>query len=219
MTQILLYGGLLGISVVLFAFSSRLRAPAGWLMLIVGVSVFAIRFQHEPYAFPRGGNLLSGVLALVIGVGLIRPWFGANRFVSLLTRVVLALSPIVLFFALYATFAELEEVVVLRATDGRGVTQDLRLWIVDHEGTPWVTMPRSKADAHGLTDIRVELVRHGVAGCVIAKRHEDYATVDKIFRLRHEKYRIQRLATAVGVFGRSVGKHVVTLRLEPCPAL
>ncbi len=77
-------------------------------------------------------------------------------------------------------------------------------------------MSRSKADAHGLTDIRVELVRYGVAGCVIAKRYEDYATVDKIFRMRHEKYRIQRLATAVGIFGRSVGEDVVTLRLEPC---
>ena len=214
MTQILLYGGLLGISVILFAFASRLRAPVGWLLLAVGVSVFAIRIQHEPYAFPLRGNLLSGVLALVIGVVLIRSWLGTAT--SLLARVVLALSPIVLFFALYATLAELEEVVVLRAADNEGVTQDLRLWIVDYEGTAWVTMPRAKAEAHGLTEARVELIRHGVAGCVIAKRHEDHVTVDQIFRLRHAKYRIQRLATAVGVFGRSAGKDVVTLRLEAC---
>ncbi len=217
MAQLFLYAGLVGISVILFALPSKLRSPVGWLALIVGFSVFAIRFQHEgPYAFPREGNLLSGVLALVFGVGLIRPWLGANRFASLLTRTVLAVTPIVIFFALYATLAELEEVVVLRATDEQRGTKDLRLWIVDHEGTPWVTMPRSKADAHGLTDTRVELLRHGAASCVIAKRHEDFATVDKIFGMRHEKYRIQRLATAVGVFGRSVGEDVVTLRLEPC---
>ncbi len=216
MTQILLYGGLLGISVSLFVFASRLRASVGWLLLVVGVSVFAIRFQHEPYAFPLRGNLLSGVLALVIGVVLTRSWLGTAT--SLLARVVLALSPIVLFFALYATLSELEEVVVLRAADKEGVTQDLRLWIVDYEGTPWVTMPRAKAEAHGLTDARVALLRHGVEGCVIATRHEDHATVNRIFRLRHEKYRIQRLATAVGVFGRSAGKDVVTLRLEPCPS-
>ena len=216
MTQILLYGGLLGISVSLFVFSSRLRSPVGWLMLVVGVSVFAIRFQHDPYAFPLRGNLLSGASALVIGVVLIRSWLGTAT--SLPTRVVLALSPIVLFFALYATLAELEEVVVLRAADDRGATTDLRLWIVDYEGTPWVTMPRAKAEAHGLADTRVALLRHGVEGCVIAKRYEDRATVNKIFQLRHEKYRIQRLATAVGVFGSSAGKDVVTLRLEPCPS-
>ncbi len=79
-------------------------------------------------------------------------------------------------------------------------------------------MPRAKAEAHGLTDTRVELLRHGVTGCVIAKRYEDRTTVNQIFQLRHEKYRIQRLATAVGVFGASAGKDVVTLRLEPCPS-
>ncbi len=175
MAQFLLYGGILGISVILFALPSKLRSPVGWLALIVGLSVFAIRLQHEgPYALPRGGNLLSGVLALLIGVGLILSWLGANRFALLLTRSVLALTPIVIFFALYATLAELEEVVVLRATDDRGATKDLRLWVVDHEGTPWVTMPRSKADAHGLTHTRVELLGHGAASCVIAKRHEGH---------------------------------------------
>jgi len=216
MAQVLLYGGLVGISAILFAFPSKIRAPVGWLALAVGLSVFAIRLQHEPYAFPERGNLLSGVLALALGAGLIRPWLGARRFAPLLTRIALAATPLVVFFGLYATLAELEEVVVLRATDQRGVPQDLRLWVVDHEGAPWVTMPRWKADAHGLTDARVELVRNGAASCVIAKRQEDHAAVDRIFRLRHEKYRVQRLATALGIFGRSAGEDVVTLRLDPC---
>ncbi len=219
MAQVLLYGCLVGISLILFAFPRRLRAPVGWLAVLVGVAVFAIRLQHEgPYAFPERGNLLSGVLALVAGLALLGPWLGGERSTSLLTRAVLVATPIVVFFGLYATLSELEEVVVLRTSDERGDTRDLRLWVVDHEGTPWVTMPRWKAEAHGLTDTRAELLRRGAMGCVIAKRHEDYATVDQIFRLRHEKYRIQRLATALGIFGRSVGRDVVTLRLAPCPA-
>lgn len=218
MAELLLYGCLIGIGAILFAFPAKLRAPMGWLLLLVGISVFAIRLQHEgPYAVPRQGNLLAGVLALALGIGLVRPWFGEEGRGSLLVRAVLAASPIVLFFGLYSTLAELEEVVVLRATDRSGTPRDLRLWIVDHQGSSWVTMPRGKADAHGLTDARVELLRDGVSRCVVAKRHEDYGVVDEIFRLRHERYRVQQLATAIGIFGRSVGEDVVTLRLDPCP--
>ena len=52
---------------------------------------------------------------------------------------------------------------------------------------------------------------------MIAKRQEDRADVDRTHRLRHEKYGVQRLATAIGIFGRSAGEDVVALRLEPCP--
>ncbi len=219
MAQILLYGSLAGLCVILIAFPSRLRSPVGWLALLVGVSVFAIRLQHPgPYAFPRHGNLLSGVLALLFGLALIRPWLGGDRLAMLVTRIVLVATPFVVFFALYATLAELEEVVVLRVTDAEGNPEELRLWVADFEGSPWVTMPRWKADAHGLTDVRVELFRDGKAGCVIARRHEDPSAVDKIFQLRQEKYRVQRLGTALGIFGRSAGQNVVTLELEPCPA-
>ena len=52
----------------------------GWLMLLVGVSVFAIRLQHAgPYALPGGGNLIAGVLALLLGGWLVRGWLGAHR--------------------------------------------------------------------------------------------------------------------------------------------
>ncbi len=201
---------------ILSSVPATLRSAVGWLLLAVGASVFAIRLQHEgPYAIPRDGNLLAAVLALGFGVWLARPALQASRLASSLTAVVLLASPVVLFFALYATLAELEEVVVLRTSDGA----ELRLWVVDHEGMPWVTMPRSKADAHGLTvtDARAELVRNGVGRCVIAKRHEERASVDRTHRLRHEKYRIQRLATSVGLFGRSAGENTVTLSLAPCP--
>jgi hypothetical protein len=187
-------------------------------MLLVGVSVFTIRLQHAgPYAFPGGGNLRAGVLALLLGGWLVRPWLGARRLAAPLAWIALAASPIVLFFALYATLAEVEEVVVLKATDQAGRPSDLRLWIVDRGDAAWVTMPRSKADAHGLSETRVELMRDGEVRCVIATRHEERATVNEIHQLRHEKYGVQRLATSIGIFGRSAGEDVVALRLEPCP--
>ena len=51
------------------ASSSRLQSIVGWLMLLVGISVFAIRLQHAgPYALPEGGNLLGGVLASALSL-------------------------------------------------------------------------------------------------------------------------------------------------------
>jgi hypothetical protein len=198
--------------------SSKIQTIVGWLMLLVGASVFAIRVQHAgPYALPRGGNLLGGAFALLIGGWLASGWLAAHRTGALFRWAALAASPVVLFFALYATLAEIEEVVVLRATDGAGRPADLRLWIVDRDGAAWVTMPRGKADAHGLRDARVELLRQGETSCVVATRHEDRPTVDGIHQLRHEKYAVQRLATVIGMFGRTAGEDVVALRLDPCP--
>lgn len=195
----------------------KLQRAVGWLMLLVGVSVFVIRLQHAgPYAFPRGGNLLAGVLALVLGAWLARPWLGTHRLAAPLGWVALAACPIVLFFALYATLAELEEVVVLKTATRSGQPADLRLWIVDRGDAAWVTMPRSKADAHGLSETRAELLRQGVVSCVIVTRDEDRATVNEIHQLRHQKYAVQRITTTLGIFGRSAGEDVVALRLEPC---
>ena len=195
-----------------------LQRSAGWLLLLVGVSVFAIRLQHAgPYGFPRGGNLLAAVLALLIGGWLARPSPGSQRLAAPLGWAALAASPVVLFFALYSTLAELEEVVVLKVTDLAGQPAELRLWIVDRDDAAWVTMPRAKAEAHGLTETRVELLRQGDVSCVIATRHDDRATVAEVRRLRHEKYSIQRLATALGLFGRSNEEKSVAVRLDPCP--
>ena len=56
---------------------SKLSRAVGWVMLLVGFSVFAIRLQHVgPYYLPRQGNLLSGVLALILGCWLVRAWLG-----------------------------------------------------------------------------------------------------------------------------------------------
>ena len=193
------------------------RKVIGWLMLLAALAVFAMRLRHAgPYYFPEGGNLLAALLALLIGAWLTRNWIASSRLVTGLHWLALCASPAVFFFALYAILAELEEVVVMHAQDRAGQPAQLRLWVVDHDGASWVTMPRSKADEHGLDSVRIELLRRGSIQCMTAIRFEDHEAVNKVHQLRHEKYRVQRLATSIGLFGREVGANTVTLRLEPC---
>jgi hypothetical protein len=186
----------------------------GGLLLAVGISVFLIRFQHAgTYVMPGGGNLLSGVLALALGGALLTPrlqqtatfWIG-----------VLA-GPVILFFALYATLAELEEVISIKAYDNAGKPANLRLWVIDYDDNPWVTMPASKSDEHSLEDGPVIMFRDGLDTCVMATRLDDREAVNNIHHRRHEKYLIQRLATQIGLFGENAGPDTVTLRLDPCP--
>src|SRR6185436_3977949 len=109
--------------------SSRTQTVIGWGLLVVGVAVFAVRLKHEgPYAMPRGANLFGGLGALLLGAVLVSS--AAPRWLRWLAA---AVSPVVLFFGLYATMAELEEVVSLYATDSAGRKAELRLWIVDRE--------------------------------------------------------------------------------------
>lgn len=199
---------------------ARSARAVGWLMGAAGVAVFAIRLHHAgPYAMPEHGNLRAALGALAIGLLLLTPGFarlgrGATR---ALRGLLLAASPFVLFFALYATLAELEEVVVLRATDSGGAPADLRLWIVDHEGSAWVSMPRTKAEAHGLDGARVGLLRGGRTHCVMPVLSHDPADNERTFRLRDRKYAVQRLARRIGLFGDGPSPETVTLRLDPCP--
>ncbi|MCZ6828417.1 MAG: hypothetical protein O7F73_02295 [Gammaproteobacteria bacterium] len=189
----------------------------GGLLLLVGVSVFLIRLHHDgPYAMPAGGNLFAGVLALALGFSLVAPWSqGSGKAVPLVWLSIVA-GPVILFFALYATLAELEEVISIKAFNREGKPASLRLWVVDYDGRPWVTMPGSKSDNHGLEDGPIVMFRDGVDSCVLATRLDDRETVDDIHRRRHQKYMIQRLATVVGLFGETAGAETVTLRLDPC---
>ena len=197
----------------------RLVRGVAWLMLAAGLFVFLIRLRHAgPYAFPEQGNLRAGVLALAIGLALATPGIAraAGGAGALARRLLLAAAPVVLFFALYATLAEVEEVVVLRATDARGAPANLRLWIADHEGTAWVSMPRWKAERHALDGARLELLRNGRTSCVVAKLSSDPADEERTFRLRDEKYAVQRLGRLLGIFGDGPSADSVTLRLDPC---
>jgi hypothetical protein len=101
---------------------SKLKTVVGLGLLAVGIAVFAVRFTHEgAYAVPRGGNLFGGLGALVLGGLLV--WPAAPHGLGL---VALVTSPVVLFFGLYATMSELEEVVSLYATDSAGRPAELR---------------------------------------------------------------------------------------------
>jgi hypothetical protein len=199
---------------------ARTAQAVGWLMLAAGLSVFAIRLQHAgPYAFPEQGNLRAGVLALLIGLALAAPGIAraAGGARALARWLLLAAAPVVLFFALYATLAEVEEVVVLRATAAGGAPANLRLWVADHEGAAWVSMPRSKAERHALDGARLELLRAGRTSCVVATLSTDPADNERTFRLRDEKYAIQRLGRRIGLFGDGPSADTVTLRLDSCP--
>ena len=192
---------------------STFRAVFSGVLLAVGVAVFAVRLLHEgPYAVPRGGNLFGGVGALVLG-GLLL-WSGLPRALGWLA---LAASPVVLFFGLYATMAELEETVSLYATDSADRPAELRLWIVDREDGEWVGMPRAKAVEHSLDGARLELLRDGEIRCVVPVLHEDRPTVEAIHGMKLEKYAVARGSAAIGFYPRTAPETSVSLRLDPCP--
>lgn len=194
--------------------SSRLRSVVGGLLIVVGIAVFAIRLQHAgAYAVPTPGVLIAGLGAIAVSVLLL--WGDAPRVLGVLAMVV---SPIVLYFALYATLAELEEVVSLYARDSNGDPVDLRLWIVDREDGAWVGMPRSKALENGLDGARLELRRDGSSRCVVPILVEDRATIGAVHAQKVEKYAVARAAAAIGLYPREATASAAALRLDPCPS-
>jgi len=194
--------------------SSKLGTVVGWGMFALGIVVFAVRLQHEgAYAVPRGGNLLGGLGALLLGAVLV-----SSAAPRVLRWLALAISPVVLFFGLYAVMSELEEVVSLYATDSAGEPVELRLWIVDREDGEWVGMSRVKAVEHSLDGARLGLLRSGEARCVVPALHEDRATVRAIHALKVDKYAVARGAAAIGLYPREAREAAVSLRLDPCPA-
>lgn len=185
---------------------SVLASVVGLVTLAAGLAAFLIPLQHAgPYGIP-GRGLVGGLLCFAIsGVLLARPSPALVRGIALVA------SPVVLFFALYGALAELEEVVVLYAPDA-----ELRLWIVDHEGTEWVSMQGSKAERHGLDGAELTLLRAGETRCVVPRLVDDAAARQRTFDLRQEKYAIQRLGGVLGMFGNGPAPGGVTLRLDPC---
>jgi hypothetical protein len=178
----------------------------GLLTLAAGLAAFLVPLQHAgPYGIP-GRGLVGGLLCLAISGVLL-----ARATPAVVRGVALAASPVVLFFALYGALAELEEVVVLYAPDA-----ELRLWIVDHDGVEWVSMPRSKAEQHALDGARLELLRAGTTRCVIPRIADDPVANRRTFDLRQEKYAVQRLGGLIGMFGDGPSPETITLRLDPC---
>ena len=193
--------------------SSKLQTVVGWGLLAVGIAVFAVRLTHAgAYAMPRGGNLFGGLGALLVGGVLV--WSGTPRGLGWLA---LAASPVVVFFGLYATMSELEEVVSLYATDSAGQPVELRLWIVDREDGEWVGMARGKAIEHSLDGERIELLRDGETRCVVPVFYEDRPTVTTVHAMKVEKYAVARASAAIGLYPREAPDVAVSLRLDPCP--
>ncbi len=192
---------------------STARTAIGCGMLVLGAAVFAVRLLHEgPYAVPRGGGLLGGLGALLLAGVLV--WPAVPRALGWLA---LAACPIVGFPALYATMAELEEVVSLYAIDGAGRPAELRLWIVDREDGEWVGMPRSKAVDHALDGARLDMLRNGEIRCVVPVLHEDRPTVAAIHALKLRKYAVARAASSIGIYPPEAPGTSVSLRFDPCP--
>ena len=178
----------------------------GLLTLVAGLAAFLVPMQHAgPFGMP-GRGVVGGLLCLLVTAVLFAP-----RMPSLARGIAFACSPVVLFLALYAALAELEEVVVLYAPD-----TELRLWIVDDAGAEWVSMSRSKATDNGLDGARLDLLREGETRCVTPRIVDDETANRRTFDLRQQKYAVQRLAVSVGLFGNGPGPDTITLRLAPC---
>ena len=178
----------------------------GLLALGAGLAAFLVPLHHAgPYGIP-GRGLAGGLLCFAIAAALL-----ARATPTLLLVGALLASPFALFLALYGALAELEEVVVLHSGEA-----ELRLWVVDHEGVPWVSMPRAKADRHAVDGARLELLRAGETRCVIPRIVDDPVANQRTFDLRQEKYAVQRLAVLLGMFGDGPEADTVTLRLDPC---
>jgi hypothetical protein len=156
------------------------------------------------------------LLSLVLGLWFVRPWIPNHSATKLVGFAALIASPIALFFTLYATLAEAEEVVVVKTMDVRDQPAELRLWVMDADGVEWVNMPRAKANAHGLASKRVEFLRAGEWSCRVASLIEDREIVRRNDRLGFEKYAVKRLAVGIGIFGRETSPEVVSIRLVRC---
>jgi hypothetical protein len=211
---------------LLFAVAPKIRTPiVGWILVLAGVAVFAVRLHHEgPYPFPGAKDLASGCAALVVGALLIRsPWSVPREGgVSWVTRVLLGVSPIVFLLALAAYGHEAEEVVVLRTTGHQGAVRETRLWIVDHEGSPWIVTGRGSGHDRDLSaNPRAEIFRRGETRCWIAERYLDRTTLQTLLQVRSEKYRAQRIAFATGVWKHfserdDLDETAVAIRFAPC---
>jgi len=193
--------------------SVRPATALGGILVAVGLAVFAVRLLHAgPYAAPSGTNLYAAIAALLLGIVLL--WAAAPR---ALRRLAFALSPIVLFFGLYSTFAEFEEVVSIYATDSAGRPSELRLWIVDRDDGEWVGMSKAKAIEHSLDGARVEMLRKGEVRCVVPVLHIDRETVRDIHSRKVQKYVVAQGAAALGIYPREARDTAAALRLDPCP--
>ncbi|MEM6709834.1 MAG: hypothetical protein AAF648_13725 [Pseudomonadota bacterium] len=182
------------------------------LCLIMAIGVFAVRLLHAgTYSMPTGGAVYGAIGCLVITCVLLFTWR-----IRPLAWIAMLATPIALFPALYSIMAESEEVISLYATDSTGAPAELRLWIIDEGGSPWLGMPRAKAQEHSLDGNDFDVLRAGTVNCMRPVLFEDRETVRRIHNLKVGKYRVARIAGAIGMYPLEAPDTTVVLRLDPC---
>jgi hypothetical protein len=129
------------------------------------------------------------------------------RRVALAVLLVLALGAAATYVA-----GERVEVAVLRTVDADGTAHATKLWVVDHDGVPWVRVadPRRQWFQRLSRDPRAELVRNGVTQVVNARPQDDAearAIIDRRFR---EKY-----GAVDWWYGVLLRRNPVPVRLDP----
>lgn len=218
------FGVLCGLAILLFSVAPKIP---GWLpgaiLLAMAVGIFAARIHHPgPYAFPLGPDLACAALTTLVALLLLR---GPGRREAgsgiLVRRFLLAASPFVFFLAAGAILHEVEEVIVVRTFDEAGGVHEARLWVVDHEGRPWVVTGQETEHARRIrANPKVELHRAGAASCRIAEPQRDRETIVARLERRHHEYFVQRLAVAVGVWSgdlTGIEETAVAIGFAPCP--
>ena len=107
---------------------------------------------------------------------------------------------------------EQREVVVIRTRDGDGTSRDTKVWVVDHDGVPWVRVANPERFwFQRLTwNPRAELIRGGEVRPVTARPQDTSsarAIVDGKFR---EKYGL-----VDAWYGVLLRRHAIPVRLDP----
>lgn len=190
-----------------------LHSIAAVVFALLGASVFAIRLGHSgPYAIPTGLAPVGAVICIAISGYLL--WSGKPKWTG---AIAIALGIIASLAPIYSIVGESEEVISLYAIDAAGQPVDLRLWIVDREGVPWVGMSREKATSNNLHGSQLKMLRAGEILCVRPTLFDkDRETVSEIHRMKVAKYTAAQIAAAVGMYPKEAGANTVALRLDPC---
>ena len=125
-----------------------------------------------------------------------------------------------LVIAASVALIESGEVVVIYTRDSSGGLHRARVWVLDHDGRPWVA-PGNRSNAwfqRLLADPRVELVRSGVRSCHVATVVESPAAIP-VLELLLEKY--ASVIRVTGLLNRLLDpagdpSPPVAVRLDPC---
>ena len=127
--------------------------------------------------------------------------------IGLATLIALALVALGTYVA-----GEQVEVAVLRTVDADGAPHETKLWVVDHDGVPWVRVanPQRKWFERLSRHPRAELIRNGAEQPVEARPQdspEARAALDRRFR---EKY-----GAVDWWYGLLLRRNAIPVRLDP----